>query len=245
MNEQDNILLNDYFNGLLPEAEAQQVRDRAASEPAFAVEFLLRQAMAEYPGRAAKREAFKASLTEVGKDFFKDNKAEVAPQMTAKLNWKRWATAVAAGLALVLAAVWFFRLGTPNYQQYAQHAPLALTLRGQADQAISDAEKAFAEKDYGKAQAALEQVIAADPKNITANLYQGICLLELGRIAEARAVFAPIALGQSALRGEANWYIALSYLKEKNYEACKSNLQYIEPGADRYEQAQELMKKLQ
>lgn len=249
MNERDNTLLNDYFNGLLTAAEAQQVRERVATEPEFAEEFSLREAMAEYPGRAAKRASFKGILASVEKDFFQENNAEstaTAPVMTAKLNWKRWAAALAAGLALILSAIWFFdQTGMPEYRQYAQHAPLSLTVRGQADEPISNAEKAFAAKDYAQALNALEQVAAANPDNITAQVYIGICLLELDRAAEARAILAPIALGQSALRGEANWYIALSYLKEKNYEACKSNLQFIDQGADHYEAAQDLIKKLQ
>ncbi len=249
MKEQDNTLLNDYFNGLLPDADAQKVRDRAAVEPEFAEEFSLRIAMAEYPSRAAKRTALTDTLSAVEKDFFQKDVAENAPAVPtirAKVNWTRWAAAVAAGLVLVFGAVWFFnQSGLPEYRQYAQHAPLSLTVRGVADQAISNAEKAFAEKDYAGALAALEQVIAADPSNITAQLYRGICLLEMNRTGEARAALAPIALGQSALRSEANWYIALSYLKEKNINACKSSLEYIEPGADHYEEAQEMMKKLQ
>ncbi len=249
MNERDNTLLNNYFNGLLSAADAQKVRERAAVEPEFAEEFSLREAMAEYPNRAAKRNTFKDTLVAVEKDFFQENLAANAPTvqtMTAKVNWKRWAAAVAAGLVLLLSAIWFFnQSGLPEYRQYAQHTPLSLTVRGAADQTISNAEKAFADKNYTGALAALEQVIAADPANITAQLYRGICLLELDRAGEARAALAPIALGQSALRSEANWYIALSYLKEKNYNACKSNLQYIEAGADHYEEAQEMMKKLQ
>lgn len=249
MNEQDSKLLNDYFNGLLSEAGAQQVRDRVAFDPEFAGEFSLRVAMAEYPNRAAQQKAFVHTLATVEQDFFQENSAEnapPAPPMTLNINWKRWAAAVAAGLVLLLGAVWFFnQSGLPHYAQYAQHAPLSLTVRGAADQSNSAAEKAFAAGDYAGALSALEQIAAADPGNTTAKLYQGICLLEMDRIAEARAAFAPIALGQSALRGEANWYIALSYLKEKNYNACNSSLQYIEPGADHYEAAQEIMKKLQ
>jgi len=248
MNERDNTLLNNYFNGLLTEADAQKVRKRAAVEPEFAEEFSLREAMAEYPSRAAKRKTLKDTLGAVEKDFFQENKAEATPagpSMKAKINWKRWAAAVAAGMVLLLGAVWFFnQSGLPEYRQYAQHAPLSLTVRGEANQAISNAEKAFADKDYAGALAALEQVIAADPANVTAQLYLGICLLETDRTGEARAALSPIALGQSALRSEANWYIALSYLKEKNYNACKSNLQFIEPGADHYEEAQEMIKKL-
>ena len=248
MKKQDNILLDNYFNGLLTDAQAQQVRERAAGDPAFGREFSLRTEMEDFPRRASKRQALVDTLVAVEQDFFKENtaaKPQTSKPMTAKVNWARWATAIAASLVLLLGAFWFFnQTALPEYHQYAQHAPLSLTVRGVADQAVGNAEKAFSTKDYAAALAALEQIIASDPGNITAQLYRGISLLELDRVAEARAAFAPIALGQSALRGEANWYFALSYLKEKKYAACETALQAIDPGADHYEEAQELMKKL-
>ena len=247
MNEQDFTLLNDYFNGQLSPSDAQQVRERAAADPDFSQEFSLRQEMEAFPRRAAQRRAFTDTLVAVEKDFFRENAAEnsqAPPRMTVKINWGR-RLAVAATVLLLISAYWFFsQPATPEYRQYAQHAPLSLTVRGVADQSISDAEKAFAAKDYAGALAPLERILTADPGNITAQLYKGICLLELGRPAEARATWVTIANGQSALRSEAEWYIALSYLKEKNYAACKTALQNIESGADRYKDAEALLKKL-
>jgi len=247
MNERDSTLLNDYFNGLLSPEDAQAVRDRAASDPAFGEEFSLRLEMEDFPRRAELRKGFKDVLSTIEKDFFQENLVTEVPAqqpMTAKVNWGRW-VAAAASVALLAGAYWFFtRSGVPDYRQYADYAPLSLTVRGVADQTVSEAEKAFAAKNYSQALSALERLLSMEPDHVTAKLYKGICLLELDRAAEARAVWQPIIDGQSALRGDAIWYSGLSYLKEKNYSACKQVMQSIEPGADHFEKAQELLKDL-
>ena len=246
MNTQDNALLDKYFNGLLSPEEAEAVRARAASDAEFAQEFELRQQFEAFPRRAARRKAFAGTLETVGADFFRENEAErpeVSP-MTAKVNLRRWMAAAASVLLLAVASWFFLFPGQPSYSKYAQHAPLSLTLRGVSNEAASAAEADFNAKRYDGALAALDQVLAAQPDNLTAQLYKSICLIELNRASEARTVLQPITDGTSALRAEAIWYVALSYLKENNTAACRSALLRLREGEDHYEQAQEILKKL-
>lgn len=247
MNERDATLLHDYFNGLLTPEDAQQVRDRAATDTDFGQEFELREAMETFPTRQSKRRIFADTLTAVEKDFFQENdveKAETTPVMTAKVHWGRW-LAAAASVALLAGAYWFFsQPSLPEYRQYAHHGKLSLTVRGTANAAASDAEKAFAVPDYAAALAALNRLLAETPDDITARHYQAICLMELGRTAEARAIWEPMASGQSALRGDAQWYIALSYLKENNLAACKTALQNVEPGSDHDQDVRKMLQQL-
>lgn len=247
MNEQDFALLDNYFNGLLAPDEARAVEDRAASEDDFGQEFALRREMEAFPRRAAQRQAFTDTLTAVGVEFFreeKSEKADIQAPMTARITRMRW-LAAAASLALVAVAVWFFTsTGSPSYRQYAMHDAPSFTVRGAADEAASEAETAFNEKNYAAALSALDRLLAEQPGDPTALLYKGICLIELDRTGEARAVLAPMASGSSALRSEAVWYVALSFLKEKNTAACRAELLKIATGEGRYGQAQELLKKL-
>lgn len=244
MNERDNTLLNNYFNGLLPPAEASAVEIRAGEEPDFGAEFALRTEMEVFPRKAAEREAFLARLKTVEIDYFKP-KAIETPQLTVvRNNMRRW-IALAASVTLIAAAVWFFsQAGSPTYEQYAQHTPLSLTVMGNTEQAKTDAENAFKQKDFARSLAALDQVLTTEPNNIKAVLYRGICLLEMGRAADARAVFEPLAAGNSALREDAVWYLGLSYLKEKNLAACQATLAKIAVGEAHYVEAQKILKGL-
>ena len=93
-------------------------------------------------------------------------------------------------------------------------------------------------------EAALRAVLTDKPGHLTARLYEGICLLELGRPAEARAAFAPIAEGTSALQADALWYLALSYLRENDPTRCRETLLRLQAGQEHYQQAQELLRAL-
>ena len=247
MNEQDFSLLDDYFNGLLAPDEARTVETRAAADAVCGRAFELRRQMEAFPFRTARRKDLSDTLAKVSTDFFQEKGIETTenqPRMTARVTRLRW-LAAAASLALLAIAVWFFTsTGSPSNRQYAQHAPLSLTVRGAADQAATAAEAAFSAKDYAAALAALDRLLAEQADDPTALLYKGICLIELNRSGEARAVLEPMADGNSALRSEAQWYVALSYLEEKNAAACKAALLKIAPGEKRYDQAQELSKKL-
>lgn len=243
MNERDAILLDQYFNGLLTPGEARSVEARADSDPAFGEEFSLRQAMEAFPRKEAERETMVDLLKTIGKDYFKDEISDSPGLKVVRNNLRRW-LALAASLALIAVAIWFLRQPepkTPTYQEYARHAPLSLTVMGETEQVRTEAEAAFRQKDYSGALAALDQVLVAEPGNVKASFYRGICLLELDRTAEARAVFEPFAAGSSALREDAAWYVALSFLKEQNIEACKTELAKIRPGEAHYKEAQEIL----
>lgn len=245
MNEQDNSLLNDYFNGLLAPDAAAAVEARAAREPEFGQEFALRRDMQAFPRRAEERRAFEATLTAVGADYFGTNKADNQPLVAHRPRNMRW-LAAAASLALLAAALWFFTADrAPSYRQYAAHEQPSFTVRGASDQAAADAEKAFAAADYAAALGALERLAAERPGDVSVTLYRGICLIELDRMSEARGLLEPLAAGNSALRSEAQWYIALGYLKASDREACRAALARIQPGEARHEQARKLLKKLE
>ncbi len=248
MNEQDTILLDNYFNGLLTSAEAAQVQAHTSTDATFAAEFALRQKMEAWPRQSAQRQVFTESLAVLGTEFFSEKALETpaTPLLTARTNWTRWVLAAAASVALLLAATWLFQ--RPNgslYEQYAgQHAPLALSDRSTDGNAAAEADAAFNGKNYAAALAALDRLLAVQPANSTAQLYRGICLLELHRPAEARAALQPLAAGTSALRADAQWYIALAFLQEKNGADCRAMLRQIAPGEAHYEQAQTLASRL-
>lgn len=240
----DSTLLDNYFNGLLSAEEVRTVLARVETDPEFREAFTLRQKMESFPRRETERAAFVSTLRTVGAEYFAGKTGEPPSLRIARNNVRRW-MALAASLTLLAAAIWFFnRPTTPTYAQYASHAPLSLTVMGNTEQAKTEAEAAFGQKDYAGALSALAKVLALEPDNLKAKFYQGICLLELQRAAEARAVFEPLAAGQTALREDAVWYVGLSYLQEQNIEACKTTLASIQQRAAHYKEAQEILKGL-
>jgi predicted Zn-dependent protease len=241
MNEKDYTLLDDYFNGLLSPEDATKLLDRTRTDQAFGDAFRLRQDLEQYPARAQKRDQFLKTIQQVA------NASETTPTMniTSGGGMSRWLS-LAAAFILAIAAIWFFTQpkALPNYEQYATHTPLSITLRGATDMVSMDAEKAFNAKNYETAKSALSILHNQNPDNVMVKLYFAICRIELNQTTEARAMLESIANGNSALKGEAIWYIALSHLRDKNKDACKTTLQRIAPGDKRYKSAQALLKDL-
>jgi predicted Zn-dependent protease len=242
MEDQDIKLLDDYFNGLLPAADEAAVRARCDADAAFAGEFNLRRQMADWLHSNPARSEFRQQTDKLGAEFFKS--AETRPMQPIQVVWRRRLMAAAAVLLLAIAAWWLLRPAPPLYQQYAAYTPLHLTERGATAPQATAAEAAFNRKDYQQALESLRQLVDLQPDNSTARLYMGISLLELNRPAEARNALSPLAEGQSVLRSDARWYVALSYLLEQDQAGCRKALEEIPVGDPHRVKADELLRSL-
>lgn len=248
MNEEKYTLIDDYFNGLLDEPARQQVLDMVKTDKEFAEAFHLHEAMEKWPAADARRRQFSAQLTALGDEFFaSDDKGYAAPPATTlpppamRVTFGR-RLAIAAAVVVLLAAVWFVsRPQRLDYQQYAMHEPLHITTRGNDAADISAAEQAYNSKNYSLALEKIRAVRQEKPEDLTLQLSEAICLIELKRSGEARALLAPIAGGASALRNEAVWYTGLSYLAENDLVQCKATLSGIPADDFRYKKAQEII----
>lgn len=244
MNEQDFTLLDDYFNGLLSPEMVASVETRLQTDTEFAREFALRQKLEAFPARETKRQQMRATLRDLGAEYFAENNQTIAPPLRAKVNYTRWFAAAAAVTLLLMAAWWLLRPSTSLYEQYASNEPLHFTERGAADTDAATAETAFNAGKYEEALSALDRMLQQKPDNLRAQLAKGICLLELNRPAEARATLHALANGSSALQQEAIWYVALSYVRENDPAQAKATLSKLAPGDPHYDTAQALLKKL-
>jgi thioredoxin-like negative regulator of GroEL len=112
------------------------------------------------------------------------------------------------------------------------------------DNLLKKAAVAFNKKDFTAAAGLLQQVVQLQPGNSLAAYYYGIALLQTGQTEAARKLFTDLYNGQSVFRYDAAFYMALSYLKEKNKPACREWLQKIPPDANNYARTNELMQKL-
>lgn len=248
MNEQDNKLLDDYLDGRLSPLEAADVERRVAAEPALAEALALRNELSTWLRQEPTRQRVQAATAQLGEEFFGATGASAPPSPPLRVVWRRpqWLAAAAALALLVVAAWWLLRTPTapPTYADVARHDALQLTVRGRTDSLAAAAETAFNQKNYASALTALEGLLSQQPDNLTAQLYRGICLLELQRPAEARTALNPLVNGPSALRSDAQWYVALSFLQEKNAAACVSTLRQIDPESSRGKAAQGLLEQL-
>jgi hypothetical protein len=242
--EQGYTILDDYFNGLLSETEREAVRQRVAKDPDFAAAFDLRQRMEQWVSAEPLRQKVQDLTTGLGEEFFVPAQDEAPLRVLKKPTlWVRRALLAAATVALLVVAWQVMQSKQDLYAAYAQHTTPELTTRGTLDETQAAAERAFEQKAYDQALASFQTLRRTDDQPLY-QLYEAICLIELRRPAEARLLLQPVSNGLSALSGEAQWYEALSYLRENNRITAGEVLARITPDNARYRKAQELLRKL-
>ncbi|MFK8009418.1 MAG: tetratricopeptide repeat protein [Saprospiraceae bacterium] len=105
----------------------------------------------------------------------------------------------------------------------------------------------YNERNYSAAIPLLQNILEAEPQNSEVELVLGDCLLSINKTEEAMVHFNSILARKTNLYNDpAQWFLALSYLKQNEIEACKNALKNLidNPRADYHEEAKELLSKL-
>jgi Tetratricopeptide repeat len=187
--------------------------------------------------------ALRNSLQEMNAEYFA-NKAERAKIIP--LSRRRWMTAVAAVFIMaLLLTVWQPWKKEDLYKQYAAIQMPGIAERGAAaDSLLKTAVENFNNKKFAEAIPSFEAVLKDSSQNSFVQYYYAIALLQNGQIEKSRAQLTELYNGTSLFKYDAAFYMALSYLKEKNKTACKEWLNKIPADTGPYSKAQELLKKL-
>ncbi|HEX8529419.1 MAG TPA: tetratricopeptide repeat protein, partial [Cytophagales bacterium] len=138
----------------------------------------------------------------------------------------RTAWAVAASVVLLVALLlwlWGRPATTPDelFTEYYRPEPYLVT-RGQADAPPGGA--FFNQGNYRQALEAFGANLRQNPGADYDLLYAGLCYLELGDYGRAEESFTRVAGRSQLLRGQATWYLALTYLKHNEVAASKTQL---------------------
>jgi hypothetical protein len=247
MKEFDHDMINRYLDGEMNAEEGKAFETQMQQDPDLQNEVkLTRDVLATlkiklHPGETEM--ALGNSLKEMNAEFFtnKSEQAKIIP-----LSRRRWVTAVAAVfiMALVLT-VWQPWKKEDLYKQYAAIQMPGIAERGEAtDSLLKTAVGNFNNKKFAEAIPAFETVLKDSAGHSFVQYYYAIALLQNDQIEKSRAQFTELYNGVSLFKYDAAFYMALSYLKEKNKTDCAAWLSKIPADAGSYGKAQELLKKL-
>ncbi|MEP7255835.1 MAG: hypothetical protein ABI666_08650 [Ferruginibacter sp.] len=164
-------------------------------------------------------------------------------------SFKKWLAIAASVIIVVTAGIYFLSSNKTSpeklYAQYANHDALNIQLRGNTtDSLAQNAATAFNKKSYNDALPVFEQYISLQPDDIQMKFSLAICYLETGKNKEADSIFLNIASGQTAYAAPAQWYQALSALKQKDIVKCRTVLNSIPQASSFFTKAKELLEKL-
>src|SRR5258708_16772454 len=101
---------------------------------------------------------------------------------------------------------------------------------GNADSLLQQAAVFFNRQEFAKALPLLDRAVKADSSSQLALFYRGVAGWHTGAIEEARKDLGQVYNGESLLRYEAAFYIALSYAIQKNNAAAKKYLNKFTEG---------------
>jgi cytochrome c-type biogenesis protein CcmH/NrfG len=105
------------------------------------------------------------------------------------------------------------------------------------------AQDAFNSKKFKQATVFFEEILKTD-KSAEIRFFYAISLLEENNFNMAENIFQELHKGSSIYKEKALWYLALSKLKQKKYEECRSILETIPSHTEDYQKAQQLLNDL-
>jgi len=240
MDEERYTAIDRYLANEMDAAERQAFEEQLRQDSELAEKLNIyseaSQSLAAKQPTEASEQAFRNTLNALIEEE-KQNSSSSAPT-----RWYIWAAAACITLAIV--AVVYSVIDKPEYTEYAHFQPLELTQRGSNAALQTHAQEAFNAKNYDQALVYINSLLNNDPHNADLLLHKGIALLELDRTTEADATFKQVSASPSVYRNQAQWLLALSALKQKEYARCETLLKSIPEDADEYKDAQRLLNDL-
>lgn len=240
MNEEVYISFESYLNNEMPQAEKELFEKRLNSDNQFRENFnLYKETTAMLENKFdSKTIDFKENLKSISKTHFSEKEED----KSRVINFKPFYYAIAASVVLAFGT-WFMMQGNPEYGDFNQHENAYFTERGSIIKNLRLAQNAFNEKNY---KVAIEnfEIVLKDYDKPEVRFFYGISLLEENRYSEAETNFTTIQQGTSIYKDKATWYLALSKLKQNQFEECKNYIKQIPEDAEDYEKAQKLLSKL-
>ena len=241
MEDQDYILFENYLLGDLSKGDIYTFESRLKSDSKFKDSFNTYKEFSNFLEHKFENDAastaFQNNLKNISKTYFEK-------QETPKKRFKPWQYAMAATIALLIGITVFNNFSTPVYSDYSNYESISLTVRGEQDALLNTAENAFNTKDFAKAEEAFKSLMVIEKDNVELQFYRAVSNLELNKFEVAESLLTSLSKGQSAYKNKAIWYLALSNLKQKEYDDCLELLKTIPEDADDYKKAQKLIKKL-
>ncbi len=246
MKEEKYIVFDKYLTHELTQAALTSFEEKLQSDANFKQEFeiykTLNSSLSSKFENEEEEKRLRNTLSNLGTTYLAEEKSNKKKgEIISLINYKQ--LMVAASIALLIG-FFIFKDGNPVYNDFSNHTPLELVVRGENNTATIKAEEAFNSKNYKEAFKQLSILANKNPNDTEIQLYKGISLLELNKYAEAEAIFNKISSGNSSFSNTAKWYKALVFLKQGKLEKCKKALKTIPKSAEEYKQAKKLLRKL-
>ena len=239
MNEERYILFGQYLENELSAEEKTDFEKQLTEDQEFASAFEIFKELNLHLenkfGNEKELKAFKKNLKSVSKEHFKTKKSKV-------VALKPWQYSIAASVA-ILVGLFVFQNINPSFDDYNNPEMATFVERGDVNENLKLAQDAFNTKNY-KAAIPHFETILKESKSPEIQYFYAVSLLENDEFQKAETNLLELQSGTSVYKNKATWYLALSKLKQKEYDSCKAILLTIPDDFEDYDQVQELLNEL-
>ena len=239
MNEERYIVFDQYLADELSSEEKISFEKQLSEDTELATSFEIFKELNLHLenkfGNETELNAFKKNLKTISKENFKVKKSKV-------VAFKPWQYAIAASVA-VLVGLFVFQNINPSFDDYNNPEMATFIERGNINENLKLAQDAFNAKEYKKAIPYFETVLNTN-KAPEIQYFYAVSLLEVNQFQKAETNLSELKAGTSIYKNKATWYLALSKLKQKDYDSCKAILLTIPDDFEDYDQVQELLNEL-
>ena len=210
-----DLLIQKYLQGTLSEAEEQLFQEYAKNDPSFTDDIPFYEGL-HYAFAKADYDQTKTQL----QSFYKEERHSV---------WRKWSIAATVLVLMSLGSLWFLNTINSTETLYAHYFEpyknvVQPIVRGEAEKNTKVlAFMAYDDGDYDTAIVYINQLLEDKPEAILA-LYKANSQLQTDQTEAAIATLESHIKKTDTIYAEAQWYLALSYLKLDNKEATKSHL---------------------
>lgn len=239
MNEEHYILFSQYLENEMAEDEKINFEKQLTEDQELASTFEIFKELNLHLenkfGNETELKAFQENLKSISKEHFKTKKSKV-------VAFQPWQYAIAASVA-VLIGLFFSQNINPSFDDYNNPEMATFIERGDVNENLKLAQDAFNAKNYKKAIPHFEDVLKVN-KSHAIQYFYAISLLEDNQYQKAETNLSELKSGTSIYKNKAIWYLALSKLKQKDYDSCQKILLTIPDDFEDYDQVQELLNDL-
>ncbi|MEL6560339.1 MAG: tetratricopeptide repeat protein [Bacteroidota bacterium] len=225
LTEKDYQLIDDLITDRLNESAYTSLKERVAQDPEFADE--LRR-------KIDLTKAIEASHHELKAEF-----GSMLGNSMKRKNSKRVLLRIAATVTLLLIATLFLWQASPSknervFAAYFKQYPIPANLRGEnVETNLNEGFMAYETQNFSKALPIFNN---SDDNSVSIKMYIGNCYLGIDRPEKAAEVFSSLD------SEEAQWYLALTYVKMNQINEAREVLEALEIKSEIYRaKAKELL----
>lgn len=243
--EKNQELIEAYLAKRLDKEELSNFEQRLKDDPTLAQEVDLQK---DLEAALGDEETFslESTLLEIRSEM-EEEKEEQASGKVVSLYRRFRTPAIAAAVAL-LAGLFYILMPAESdlYSQHFEPYPNYLTTRSvQADtkELLNASSLQYSNLQFEEALNGFQQLLATNPNQYDLVFYSGMSQLQLGQLAAATQSFQQVIdHGNNNFVAPAQWYLALTQVKGKQYAAAQTTLTtIIERKGDYAEKAEALL----